>query len=189
MALVRIFIGGLSVAGLFPLVNGPIRAAVRYPLSLTLDARLTAGVTTVTSQVTIRVNRPMADVSRTGVHAALNHGGYPNFLNALRTLPAIGEIETQSARATIRYAREDQEAATSRLVLVADTPLFFLSTDPAKARAGYHLTVVDLRFDEQGSVTGQMAGAARVKPAPDGSVVLDDYTESLVQLTGKVTQP
>jgi hypothetical protein len=177
---------GLAVAGCLVAASGPLHAALQYPLTLTLDARLTVGVTTVTSKLTIRVSRAMDGFSLTRAQDALKHGGYPNFLNALRILPAVGDIATQSAKATVRYAREQQDGATTRLVLVADTPLFFLNADPSKARAGYHLTVVELRVDEQGNVTGQMAGAARVKPVPDGGVVLDDYTEELVQLTGKI---
>ena len=54
---------------------------------------------------------------------------------------------------------------------------------PTKARAGYELTVVDLRLDDKGAGTGTMAGAARVKPAPGGAVILDDYAEAPVELT------
>jgi hypothetical protein len=46
------------------------------------------------------------------------------------------------------------------------------------------LTVVELRVDAKGGVAGSMAGAARVKPSPDGSVILDSFTESLVDLKG-----
>jgi len=34
-----------------------------------------------------------------------------------------------------------------------------------------------------------MAGAARVKPAPDGGVIVDDYAEAPVQLTGSIGKP
>jgi hypothetical protein len=49
--------------------------------------------------------------------------------------------------------------------------------------------MVDLRFDGQGGVTGQLAGAARVKPGPDGRVILDTYAEEPVQLKGRVGTP
>jgi hypothetical protein len=82
----------------------------------------------------------------------------------------------------IRYAHEQKESAGRRLVLIADRPLFFLGGDPAKSKAGYELTVVELRFDAQGGVTGTMAGAARVKPSPNGPV-LNDYAEAPVRLS------
>jgi hypothetical protein len=178
---------GLSVAGLLVMTSGPMDAAIRYPLTLTLDARFASGVTTITSKVTIKVVRVMDDAPRTRVSDALKFGGYPNFVKALRPLPPLGSIETQSAKTPIRYVREDQDGASSRLVLVADAPLFFLGK-PSKSKAGYELTVVDLRLDGQGKVTGQMAGAARVKPSPDGGVLLDDYADALIQLEGTVGQ-
>ena len=73
-------------------------------------------------------------------------------------------------------------------MLVADRPLFFLSADPAKPRAGFELTVVDLKIGADGTVTGTMAGAAKVKPSPNGPV-LSDFTESMVELKGSVGKP
>jgi hypothetical protein len=156
---------------------------------VTVDAQAKSGVTTVTSKLTIHVDHLMNETSRTRVSDALKYGGYQNFMNALRPLPPVGTIETQSHKVDIRYAREEQQGETRRLVLIADQPLFFFGADPAKSRAGYALTVVELRFDSKGGVTGSMAGAARVKPAPDGGVVLDDYAESLVDLKGSVGRP
>ncbi len=185
----RTFPAGLPFAVFLALEAGPTRAAVHYPLVLTLDARIEAGVTTITSKVTIRVDGPMDDRARARVTDGLKYGGYPAFVSALQPQPVLGSVETQSAKVEIRYAREEQAGAGSRLILVADRPLFFLSDDPSKNRTGYQLTIVDLRFDESGGVTGQMAGAARVKPGPDGAVVLDDYAETLVQLTGRTSTP
>ena len=72
---------------------------------------------------------------------------------------------------------------------MADRPIFFLSLDPAKQKTGFELTIVDLRFDDRGSVTGQMFGAARVRPAGDGNVLLDTYVEEPVQLKGTLGKP
>jgi hypothetical protein len=185
--MMRAFLLASSVAGL--LLTGPLHAAIQYPLAVTLDAQFKSGVTSVTSKVTISVDRPMVDALRTRVTDALKYGGYPNFLNTLRPLPQVGSIETQSAKVVVRYTREEQDGAGSRLVLVADRPLFFLSGDQTKAKAGFELTIVDLRFDGQGGITGQLAGAARVKPAPDGSVILDTYAEEPVQLKASAGKP
>lgn len=182
----RAFVLALSVAAVVVLATGPTHAAVRYPLTLTLDAQLKSGATTISTTVTLRVDRPMEDGRRARVTDALKFGGFSNFLNALRAVPSVGSVETQAAKVDIRYTREEQDGAATRLVLVGDKPLFFLSRDPSRPRAGFELTLVDLRFDGQGGVTGQMAGAARVRPAPDGSVLLDTYAEELVQLKGQV---
>ena len=74
---------------------------------------------------------------------AIKFGGYPKFLSALRSLPPIGTIAFEGRTVEIRYAREEPREKGSRLVLVADRPLFFLG-DPAKARAGYELTMVEI---------------------------------------------
>jgi hypothetical protein len=160
------------------------RAAADYPLTLTLDATATTGVTAVTSRVILRVERLMEESRRKRVTDALTYSGYANFLTALRALPPIGAIEIQARTVEIRYAHEQQDATGRRLVLVADRPLFFLGDDSAKARAGYELTIVELRFDAQGGVTGTMAGAARVKPSP-GGLVLDDYAQAPVRLVAR----
>lgn len=170
----------------------PMRAPVTYPLALTLDATLTSGVTTITTKVKISVQRAMTDAARKRVSDALQHGGYSNFVNTLRPVAAVGSIETQTTIVDIRYTREEAEGAGSRLILVADQPIYFAKSNtanPGKPATGYDLTVVDLHFDAKGAVTGQMAGAARVRPAPDGTVLLDKYAEELVQLKGRVGAP
>ena len=170
----------------------PTRAAVRYPLALTLDATLTSGVTTITTKVKIRVERAMLDGARKRVSDALQHGGYSNFVNTLRPVASVGSIETPTTTVEIRYTREETEGAGSRLILVADQPIYFAKSNtanPGKPATGFDLTVVDLHFDDKGGVTGQMAGAARVRPAPDGTVLLDKYAEELVQLKGHVGGP
>jgi len=181
----RAWILALPVASLLVMGTGATEANLKYPLTVALDATLTSGVTTITSKVKVQVTRQMSDPTRTRVTDALKYSGFPGFVNALRPLVVVGSIETPSNSVPIRYTREEQDGAASRLVLIADRPVFFLGPDPAKPRAGFELSVVELRFDGQGGVTGQMAGAAKVKPSSDG-VVLEDYAEALVVLKGRV---
>jgi hypothetical protein len=171
---------------LIALLIGPtsIWTASEYPLTLTLDATANTGTTSVASSVTIRVDRLMEENRRKRVTDALTYSGYGPFLNALRTIPVIGAIAVGTRSVDIRYAREQQEAEGRRLLLVADRPLFFLSGDPAKTRAGFELTIVELHFDAQGEVSGTMMGAARVKPSPDG-VAASDFADAPVRLTSR----
>ena len=162
-----------------------VHGALDYPLTVTLDARAQNAGTTVTSSVSITVDRLMEPNRRTRVTDALKHGGYVTFVPALRALRPVGTIVLGKRTVEVRYAHEEPHSQGRRLVLVADRPLFFLG-DPAKARTGYELTIVELLIDDEGAVTGTMTGAARVKPDRDGAVVLDDYAEVLVQLTGHV---
>jgi hypothetical protein len=156
--------------------------AADYPLNLVTLASLKTGTTSVTSNVVIRVDRLMEESRRTRVHDALKYNGYLGFVPALRTLPVIGSIELARRKVDIKYAHETKDEKGPRLVLVADRPLFFLN-ESEKPKAGYELTIVELRLTGDGTGTGSMTGAARVKLAPDGSIMLDDYADQLVQLT------
>jgi hypothetical protein len=158
-----------------------------YPMTLTTTAKATSGAASVTSAVTIHVDRLMEENRWKRVTDALTYNGYAKFVPVLRELPPIGSIEVQGRSVEIRYAREQKDASGRRLVVVADRPLFFLG-DPTKNRAGYELTIAELRFAPDGAVSGTMAGAARVKPSAEGPV-LDDFAEVRVQLNGRVTHP
>jgi hypothetical protein len=159
-----------------------VPAYAEYPLTLTLDAKAATPAVSVAATMTIRVEGLMLESRRTRVTDALAYGGYGNFVTALRALPSVGTIVLGTRSVDIRYAHEQEDGAGRRLVLVADRPLYFLG-DPAKPRAGYELTLVELRFDPAGAVTATMAGAARVKPGPDRQVVIDDFAEAPLQLT------
>jgi hypothetical protein len=156
--------------------------AADYPLNLVAAFSLKSGDTTITSSVVIKADRLMEENRRVRVTDALKFGGYPGFVPALRALPAIGSIEVLKRKADIKYAVESKDEKGPRLVLVADRPLFFLSADAERSKAGYELTIVELRLTSNNTGTGSMTGAARVKLAPDGSVILDDYADALVEL-------
>jgi hypothetical protein len=158
-----------------------IGGAGEYPLVRALEARVQLGDTSITSKVTVGVDRLMEETRWKRVTDALNHGGYANFVTALRMLPPVGWVEVNKRRVELRYAREEERPAGRRLLVVADKPLFFLG-DPAKSKPGFELTVVELNIDARGAVTGSMAGAARVKPSYQG-IVLEDYAEALVTLS------
>lgn len=169
-------------AGWLAAATAAAGAAGDYPLVRGLEARVKLGDTSITSKVTVSVDRLMEENRWKRVTDALKHGGYSNFVTALRMLPPVGWVEVNKRRVELRYAREEQRPAGRRLVVVADKPLFFLG-DPAKSKPGFELTVVELNIDAQGAITGSMAGAARVKPSLEGDVLLEDYAEALVTLS------
>lgn len=177
-----------AVAIIVVCTAGLTHTAGKYPLELTLDAEAKTATAAVSSKVTIRVDRLMEENRYKRVSDALRRGGYPMFVTTLRSLPPVGQIELASRSVDVRFAREQQDGTDRRLVLVADRPLFFLGP-PEKNRAGYELTLVELRFDAKDSVTGRIVGAARVKLAPDGGVVLDDYAEAPVPLMARSNHP
>ena len=61
--------------------------AADYPLTLAATAQVSQGSTTVTSKLTIQVERLMNQTYRQRVTDALKFGGYPSFLKQLRALP------------------------------------------------------------------------------------------------------
>ena len=165
----------------------PARAAVEYPLSLTLDATAKTPTLSIAATLNVHVDRLMLENRHKRVTDALTYSGYGNFLTALRALPPVGTIALKDRSVEIRYAHEQPEASGRRLLLVADRPLFF-DGDPARNRTGYELTIVELHFDAQGAINGRMMGAARVKPSPDGPVV-DNFASVEVQLTARSPRP
>jgi hypothetical protein len=164
------------------LLHGPTWAASVYPQTITANAKAVDGVTTITSTITITIDRLVEPSRRDRLLEGLNRDGYQGFMDVIWTLPTIGSIATQRARVDVKYAWETQIQNRRRLVVVADKPLFFLPDDN-QSRQGYDLTVVELQFDDRGAATGTMAGAARVKPSPDEGIALQDYGLVPVQLT------
>ena len=160
-----------------------VRAADGYPQTIVASAKVVSGATTVTSKVTITVNRLVEPSRRDRVINGLKANGYQGFMDALRPLPVIGSIATQSTEVKVRYAWESEVEGKKRLIVVSDKPLFFLAGDASKAKAGFELTFVELVFDGKGGATGTMAGAARVKPVPPDGIALQDYAAEPVQLT------
>ena len=182
----------LIVAGAVLFSDAPLSVAgpLRYPLTMTFDAQVKANeATTITSQVIVKVDNPMRESLRVRATEALQHGGFANFVNALRALPPIGTIALPKREVQIRYARETTDQGVTRLVLIADRPLVFLRPEEEKPRAGYELTLMELRFDAKGQVIGAIVtGAARVKPSPDGGVILDEYAEVPITLTPRANR-
>ena len=162
--------------------GGAATGVGEYPRDLLAQARTSGSETKVTSTVRIHLDRLMEPARRTRVLDGLKYKGYQGFMDALRPLPVIGSIATPNREVAVRYAWESVVAERRRLVVVADKPLFFLPGDAAKVRTGYELTFVELLFDGHGAAVGTMAGAARVRPAPDG-FILDDFAVAPVELT------
>ncbi|HEY1307594.1 MAG TPA: hypothetical protein VGF24_28770 [Vicinamibacterales bacterium] len=157
--------------------------AASYPMTLTARANFTGTETTISSTLTITVERLMDPDDRTFVLDGLKYRGYQGFMDALRPRPVIGQVGNKSGHVDLRYAWETKTDDRRRLVLVADKPFFFIARDTSKPRGGFELTVIDLQLDDRNTGSGTMAPAARVKRAPDGGPILDDFATAPVQLT------
>ena len=139
----------------------------------------------VSASIQIHVERYTPDFDRNAVQEALRVGGYPGFLPALRKAPDVGYVELGGQKTTIRWARQTSSDAGRTIVVVTDKPVAFLggAAAGAKSRAGYEVAIIQLKVDGQGSGTGTMAAAARVKPGGETGVQVDDYAETPIALT------
>lgn len=178
---IRRVLVALTIAGV------PVMAwAQSYPRTLVASAEVSGPDGAATTTVTIHIERLMPDHDFKSVAAALKHGGYSNFLPALRKLPAIGHVQVGGRQTALKYARERSDGKRG-LVLGTDRPIFFVGggAPDAKPKAGYEVAVIELDIDAEGRGHGTMAAAARVKPAPDGGVIVDDYAVAPVRLSIK----
>jgi hypothetical protein len=170
-------------------LQAPQGAAPATPTSETFHLNAIAtpakGSGTVTVPVTIRIERYTREHSRVTMTNALKHGGYPNFVRALRAAPIAGTLTMTGRTFSIRWAHQEPREGGRTITLVTDKPIFFIGSghEDAKSTAGYEVAVVKLELDASGGGDGIMAAAARVKPGGEGAVRIDDYAETPVKLT------
>lgn len=160
------------------------------PEVFTATAQVKNATGAMSGTLEVRITRYTPDFDRRTMETALLQGGYPGFLNALRNAPVSGQLVLANGQPhTIRYARETTEGGRRTLLLVTETPVMFIgggvTADP-KSRVGYELAVVDIQIDATGPGRGTMAAAARVRPDGKGGVILDDYADQLITLSGVV---
>ena len=167
--------------------------AVTAPEVFTATAQAKNATGAVSGTLEARVSRYTPDFDRGAVETALRNGGYPGFLTALRKAPEVGQLIVAGGQPfAIRYAREKVEAGARTIVLVTDRPVYFIGGgrgEPTKPREGFEVAVVQIQLDASGKGSGMMAGAARVRPDGDGGVLLDDYAEQPIALTGVTRKP
>src|SRR5215510_15728276 len=104
-AMVRLVQLGAAIGALACLssVSG---TAAEYPITLIARASFTGAETTITSTLTITVERLMEPDNRTSVLDGLKYRGYQGFMDALRTKPVIGQVGNKSGHVDLKYAWE-----------------------------------------------------------------------------------
>jgi hypothetical protein len=142
----------------------------------------------ISATIQVRIKRYTPEFDGKALEDALQHGGYANFVNALRKVPDVGTVVAGDGRFTIRLARERKTDKGRTIVVVTDKPVFFVggARPDAKPRAGYETALIQLEVDNAGNGTGLMAAAARVKPGGEAGVRIDNYAEEPLAL--KVTR-
>jgi hypothetical protein len=149
-----------------------------------MDARgAQGGAAAASIQIEVRRYTPEAD--RTAVLTALEHGGYPAFLTALRKAPEVGAVTFADRTWAIRWARERPSGKYARtIVVVTDKPIFFVGggNPDAKPREGFEVAVIEIEVDNSGLGRGTMTAAARVKPGGETGVSIEDYAAKPIRL-------
>ena len=148
-----------------------------------LQSRTATGALAAT--IRLQVDRYTPEADRRAMTEAIAHGGYAAFLEALRKAPAVGYVQIEDVKVTLRWAREVKTPQGRDISLVTDAPVYFVGGGAAtpKPREGFELAVVRLTVDEIGLGSGTIAAAARVKPDGAGGVVIEDYAAETIKLT------
>ena len=143
--------------------------------SVTADVKGATGSSAATMK--LRLDRYVADSDRAEVGDALKAGGSAAFLAALRKAPALGQLTAGSRTFTVRWATQTPIKNGRTIVVVTDSPVFFIGGGEldAKPRDGYDVGVLRFNFDDAGVGAGTMAAAARVKPGGPTGVEVEDY--------------
>jgi hypothetical protein len=164
--------------------NTQNRGTLGAPETFRANAQVKGPLGVAAAYIQVVIQRYTPDAERAALEGALETGGYPAFLTALRGAPDVGYVEHGTSRFTIRYARETKTAKGRTIDVVTDRPVFFLGGEvpEPRPRAGFDIAVLRLEIDDGGWGSGVMAAAARLKPAPDGGVQIDDYAEQPIKL-------
>jgi hypothetical protein len=154
------------------------------PESFTATAQFLGPAGSAAATLKIRVERYTPEAEREAVLQALKQGGYPAFLQALRSAPAVGSVAIGEHTFEIRWARESPIKNGRSIVLVTDKPMFFVGagSPTAKPREGYEVGVISFQLDDSGmGYGGKMAAAAKVKTGEAG-IEIAEYAEKLLEL-------
>lgn len=180
-------IAALVVSTIYLTAAPPVtqyRTTLGAPETFWVSAHVIAAPGAAAARIEVVIERYTPDAERRAIESALETGGYPAFLDALRSSAPVGYVEHASQRFTIRYARETTTDKGRRIDVVTDRPIYFVgggAPDP-KPRTGFDVAVLHLEVDVIGFGSGVMAAAARLKLAPDGGVQIDDYAERPIKL-------
>jgi hypothetical protein len=154
------------------------------PEAFTATAQFLGEAGSAATTLKIRVERYTPEVEREAVLQALSQGGYPAFVTALRKAPLVGAVAIGGHVFNIRWARESPVSNGRAIVLVTDSPMFFVGagSPTAKPREGFEVGVISFEVNDYGmGHGGRLAAAARVKRGQAG-IEIADYADKLTEL-------
>jgi hypothetical protein len=188
----RRFVVHIAALALTHLLLGPVAAsqaaATSAPETFSGSAEVKTEAASATAKFEVQINRYTPDFDRTAVETGLKQGGYRGFLAALRKAPVVGYVVLgRGDKVPIRWARQQTSERGRSIVAITDKPVFYLGAGQAAPvpKENYQVALIELLIDDKGTGAGTMAAAARVKLGADpGTIVIDDYAEAPIKLTG-----
>lgn len=176
-----------SLALAVTLVGGVMQSPRKpppVPEMFTANANVTGRAGAAAATIKIRVDRYVTDHDRDAIRTALKTGGYAAFLTTLRAAPPLGQVTLGDQTFTIRWVTQEPTQRGRRIVVITDKPVYFAGGGAANAkpREGYEVALIRFEVSDVGLGSGEMAGAARVRPGGDTGVIIDDYADALIKL-------
>ncbi len=125
---------------------------------------------TISSLVTVVVDRYTTDAERSELTAAFNAGGTQAFLQALRNQPKVGYFRLpDSIGYDLRCAIQHTTPEGGRILFLAtDRPVGFGERYTQSRSLQYPFTVIELRLGKDGRGEGTIAPEARIIVSEDG---------------------
>jgi hypothetical protein len=136
-------------------------------------------------RVKIRVTRWSTEAEREQLVNTLQDKGANAALEELRGMKSVGSIRTPDSLAyDLHYAQvEVTEEGGRRIVLATDRPIGFWEFHLQSRTVNYPFTVIQMELDQDGEGEGTMSLAAKIIPAGDNRIVLEDFETAPVLLT------
>ena len=182
-------LAALTAAALLASVPASIGAAPQSkkktgPETFNGKARVATGTAVGDVTFTVQIDQYTPEKDLKAMEQALQSGGSEAFVQALRKAPVAGHFKAGEKTFTIRWARQRETPKGRVISIVTDAPVYFVGAGlpDAKPRAGFDVAVGLLNMDSSGVGEGTMALAAKVKPAADNGVEIQDYATEPVKL-------
>jgi hypothetical protein len=178
-------IGATVLSGALLMTSVSLRGQASAEVFTATATVKTADGKSASAPVTITIDRTMPQSEAGPLVAAFKSGGAAALRKALASVPPTGSVRVGTGKVTpTRFTIERPTGDGRLLTIVTDQPLVFIGAakPDAKPQAGYDFAVVDIQVDAQGSGSGTIAPAAKLKLNQD-ALVVEDYGGEVVRLT------